>query len=222
MLTVVDFSVLMIAVHSALYIFKPPTLIGEGGIYPYGYIAYVLLIILPLLMASLAFLNSNGTYVSGGASCHLPVRPFWYRLALSWIPRYFIFIFILVADVSIYLFVRHKFGNFGQSNNTSAQPSGRQDSVERRRGQNWTGRSNQRYSLPPTPQLAYHGLIPVRSISWTTPNTPALDEPPKPPAQTLSGSSFMKWIKRTFPRQFPKNALYSNMPTVDPQTKRCC
>ena len=217
MLTVVDFSVLMIAIHSALYIFKPSTSIGEGGLYPYRYIVYVLWIILPLLLASLAFLNPNGAYESGGASCHLPVRPFWYRLALSWIPRYCIFIFILATDASIYLYVRYKFGNSGQSNNSSTQPSRYRDSGERRQGQNWTGTSNRRYGLPPTPPLAYHRVIPETSISWTGPNVPALDEPPKSPAQTMSSSSFMKWAKRTFPGQHRKNATYYNIPTLVPQ-----
>src|SRR3979490_247116 len=100
----------MVAIHSALYIFKPPTALGEGGLYPYRYHAYALWIAFPLLMASLAFINPTGAYKAGGTSCHLPVRPFWYRLALSWIPRYLIFLAILGIDTAIYFYIRYKFG----------------------------------------------------------------------------------------------------------------
>src|SRR5437016_4519563 len=100
----------MIAVHSALYIFKPNSSSGEGGLHPYRRLAYALWVVLPILSASLAFINNNNdSYVSEGTYCYLPVRPFWYRLALTWIPRYLIFIIILGIYASIYYYVRYKF-----------------------------------------------------------------------------------------------------------------
>jgi G protein-coupled receptor GPR1 len=167
----------MIAVHNALYIFKPPTSIVEGGLYPYRYIAYVFWIVLPLLMASLAFINPTRAYISGGASCHLPVRPFWYRLALSWIPRYLIFIFILSTNASIYFFVMHKFGDFSKSIDTFEHPTITQDSAEGGQGEYRTGKGNRGYMLPQITALAYNGLIPETRrpsvVSQTMPNLSA-------------------------------------------------
>ena len=74
----------MIAIHAALHIFKPTTSMGEAGLYNYRYFAYACWIIYPILMASLAFVNPDHGYMSQGTFCYLPVRPFWYRLALSW------------------------------------------------------------------------------------------------------------------------------------------
>jgi G protein-coupled receptor GPR1 len=144
----------MIAVHTALYIFKPRPSAGEGGLYPYRHYAYTLWVVFPILMASLAFINNSNSYVSEGTYCWLPVRPFWYRLALSWIPRYIIFIIILGIYASIYYYVRHKFHGFNkqggsqesshnESNGSTIQPPKRV----------------KRHTLPPTPALACHGLI---------------------------------------------------------------
>lgn len=157
---VIDFAVLMIAIHSALYIFKPLTALGEGGLYPYRRIAYVLWIAFPFLMASLAFVNPTGGYKSGGTSCHLPVRPFWYRLALGWIPRYIIFLTILGIDISIYFYIKHKFGDFATRVISSDQPTRSQDSAKLRHGRYQTGKVIRRYDLPLTPPLAYNRLIP--------------------------------------------------------------
>ncbi|KAL3427256.1 plasma membrane g-protein coupled receptor [Phlyctema vagabunda] len=155
-----DFAILMIAIHSALYIFKARTSSSEGGLYPYRYIAYVMWIIFPVLMASLAFLNNSYAYVSDGTYCYLPVRPFWYRLALGWIPRYVIFIVIVSIYGSIYYYVRYKFNGFSKNANDSiGSGSGSNASVPR------PSRTFQRSSLPTMPTLASHGLIPGSTSS---------------------------------------------------------
>ncbi|KAH6676735.1 G protein-coupled glucose receptor regulating Gpa2-domain-containing protein [Halenospora varia] len=148
-----DFAVLQIAIHTALYIFKPKATLGEGGLYPYRYIAYVGWIVFPLLTASLAFINDNNSYVSEGTYCYLPVRPFWYRLALGWIPRYIIFIVILFIYASIYYYVRYKFHGFNRAGIRSGTNCS-SDSAEAAR------RPPKRHSLPPSPRLHCHGLIP--------------------------------------------------------------
>lgn len=148
-----DFAVLQIAIHTALYIFKPKATLGEGGLYPYRYIAYAGWIAFPLLMASLAFVNNNDSYISEGTYCYLPVRPFWYRLALGWIPRYIIFIVILFIYASIYYYVRYKFHGFNRAGMRSGTNCS-SDSTEA------TRRPPNRHSLPPTPRLHCHGLIP--------------------------------------------------------------
>jgi G protein-coupled receptor GPR1 len=105
----------MIAVHSALYIFKPRSS-GEGGLYPYRRIAYTIWTVFPLIMASLAFIDNNSPYVGDGTYCYLPVRPLWYSLVLSWAPRYLIFIVILGVYASIYYYVQYKFSGFTKLN----------------------------------------------------------------------------------------------------------
>ncbi|EPE24359.1 Family A G protein-coupled receptor-like protein [Glarea lozoyensis ATCC 20868] len=156
-----DFAILQIAIHTALYIFKPKAKGGEGGLYPYRYIAYFCWLFFPLLMASLAFINDHDSYVVEGTYCYLPVRPFWYRLALSWIPRYIIFIVILFIYASIYFYVRYKFHGF--TNSSERPDANNPDSVDSAEA----GRKPvKRHTLPPTPTLACHGLIPVsRQVS---------------------------------------------------------
>ncbi|KAF8463498.1 G protein-coupled glucose receptor regulating Gpa2-domain-containing protein [Kalaharituber pfeilii] len=107
-----DFAILVIAVHSALYIFRPPTALGEGGLYKYRYYLYGIWLAFPLLMAALAFANEANAYTSQGTYCYLPARPIWLRLALAWIPRYLILITILILYASIYVYVRIKFRTF--------------------------------------------------------------------------------------------------------------
>ncbi|KAG4440658.1 hypothetical protein IFR05_003856 [Cadophora sp. M221] len=151
-----DFSVLMIAIHSALYIFRPRSSGGEGGLYPHRNLAYILWVVFPLLMASLAFINGRHAYVSEGTYCYLPVRPFWYRLALDWIPRYVIFIFILVIYVSIYYYVRFKFQGFNKlAKNNSARNDNSMGSTDQP-----VKRQKHKTTVPSTPTLACHGLIP--------------------------------------------------------------
>lgn len=107
-----DFAVLVIAIHSALYIFRPATALGEGGLFRYRSYLYTIWVTFPLLMASLAFLNTSNAYTSQGTYCYLPTRPIWMRLALAWVPRYLILVTILVLYASIYIYVRIKFRTF--------------------------------------------------------------------------------------------------------------
>lgn len=177
-----DFAILMIAVHTALYIFRPRSSSGEGGLYPYRHIAYVFWVVFPLLMASLAFINNRSAYVSEGTYCYLPVRPFWYRLALGWIPRYLIFMFILGIYASIYYYVRYKFHGFSRMRNL---PDPNQDSqvsdIQR-------PQKAKQPTVPPTPTLACHGLIPdSRQASFL-----ADAEAGRPSSSTLGSSRSKK------------------------------
>ena len=64
-------------------------------------------------MAALAFTGGNShVYVSQGVFCYLPVRPIWYRIALSWAPRYFILATIILIYLAIYIYSRSRFGQF--------------------------------------------------------------------------------------------------------------
>ncbi len=107
-----DFAILIIALHTMLSIFKPAGRVGEGGLYPFRAWLYLLWLGPPLLIASLAFINGKDAYVTSGTYCYLPKRPFWYRLALSWIPRYLIISTIFTMYASIYIYVHVKFRGF--------------------------------------------------------------------------------------------------------------
>ncbi|KAK6356152.1 hypothetical protein TWF718_000524 [Orbilia javanica] len=60
-------------------------------------------------MAALAFTNKAPAYVAQTTWCYLPVRPFWYRLALAWIPRYIIMLSITGLYLAIYIYVKVTF-----------------------------------------------------------------------------------------------------------------
>lgn len=126
-----DMAILIIALHSILYIVRPHSAVGEGGLYPYRYYIYPLWLGPPLLAASLAFIRHDG-YVTAGTFCYLPKRPFWYRLALSWVPRYLIISLIIIMYVWIYVYVRIKFrgfDNLGDPDSSSGLDSSRKKST---------------------------------------------------------------------------------------------
>ncbi|ANB10994.1 Gpr1p [Sugiyamaella lignohabitans] len=113
-----DLAVLALAIHTALLIFKKykgP----EGGLYRYRYWVYALTIIIPLIMAALVFVEGRKSYRPYITWCYLPVRPLWYRLVLSWIPRYIIIVTIVSIYVAIYIYVKLQYRevvrNFSQS-----------------------------------------------------------------------------------------------------------
>ncbi|KAI5785567.1 G protein-coupled glucose receptor regulating Gpa2-domain-containing protein, partial [Peziza echinospora] len=152
-----DFAILVIAVHSALYIFRPGTRLGERGLYSYRFYLYGIWLAFPLLMASLAFVNESKAYTSQGTYCYLPARPIWFRLALAWIPRYLILVTILILYASIYIYVRIKFRTF--RTNIGAFDMEDVEAAAPQNPQAGPGR---------IPNLHYHGLI--------TPETPRTEQ----------------------------------------------
>ncbi|KAF4884057.1 G protein-coupled receptor GPR1 [Colletotrichum fructicola] len=108
-----DIAVVLIALHTAVYIFRPRYSGRQSGLYPHRRIAFAVFILLPLLMASLAFINSPG-YANNGEYCYLPVRPEWTRLALSWVPRYMILLTIVALYAYIYTYVTLRIRRFGR------------------------------------------------------------------------------------------------------------
>lgn len=122
-----DLAIFFFAIHFALLIFLPSwkwrrsgSRKMEGGLYGVRKYIWPITALVPVLLASLAFINFqlldfeelvNGTTVIldndnyhfrydarlGGykpysAWCYLPPYPVWYKLVLSWGPRYFIII----------------------------------------------------------------------------------------------------------------------------------
>ncbi len=127
-----DLFIFFIALQTTLYIFHPPQRLGNGGLYSYRHWVYGLWLFLPLPAASLAFTNHPGpAYVTSGTFSYLPKRPFWYRLALAWIPRYIVFVSIIAMYTAIYIYVKVKFKGFDSlgSDDFSFDPSSAQASI---------------------------------------------------------------------------------------------
>lgn len=122
-----DMAIFIIALHSILYIRQPTNGMGEGGLYPYRKWIYFLWLGPPLIAASLAFVDIKSPYVTAGTFCFLPKRPFWYRLALSWVPRYLIIITILGMYIWIYFYVYVKFRGFENLTETDSSYGSRSD-----------------------------------------------------------------------------------------------
>ena len=74
-------------------------------------------------MAGLLFVNPTAGYISNGPFCSLPLRPYWYRLALAWIPRYLIGFIILGLAVAIYTHVGFEFRAFTKTADRSISVS---------------------------------------------------------------------------------------------------
>lgn len=96
-----DLAILSFAINTLLTIFYPRR---TGGLYFIRYYIYVLSIVGPAILASLAFINNVG-YVELDIWCYMPERPKWYRLALSWGPRYGIMLAILIIYCTIYFYI---------------------------------------------------------------------------------------------------------------------
>ncbi|KAL9137997.1 MAG: hypothetical protein Q9175_000776 [Cornicularia normoerica] len=156
-----DSIIVLIAVHTALTIFASRKANSQTGLYRYRWGAYTCWALFSVLMAALAFINPSSAYVSQGTFCYLPARPIWYRLALSWVPRYLILCTILGIYLAVYLYTKSKFGNFDakfstnslasedttQHTRTERQESGRLPSIDRADDPQ-SGESNTEMSSP--------------------------------------------------------------------------
>ncbi|KAF2121470.1 G protein-coupled glucose receptor regulating Gpa2-domain-containing protein [Lophiotrema nucula] len=115
-----DYAVLVMAAHSALQVFRPSLSSQADGLYPYRHLVFAGALVFPIAMSGLAFVNPGWGYMSQGAFCTLPLRPFWYRLALAWVPRYLIAIIIVGLAAAIYAHVGFAFRTFS---NADGKPS---------------------------------------------------------------------------------------------------
>lgn len=116
-----DIAILLMSLHMALHIFPPnDSFLGHDGLYRVRYYVLAAWFTIPNFIASLAFINDNNAFVSQGGFCSLPIRPFWYRLALSWIPRYLIWIYVMYVAIRIYRHVGYEFKVFGQVRDQSS------------------------------------------------------------------------------------------------------
>lgn len=141
-----DLSVLLMALHTGLYIFR-----GRSGLYPYRRIAFATVVTVSVLLASLAFVNKPA-FVNLGAFCLLPTQHSWTNRALSWIPRYIVVVTVIITYTFIYIYVAcamtdtQEYSRLRHDNaslaNVDQLPFSELD------------------SLPPIPCTAHHGLLP--------------------------------------------------------------
>ncbi|KAI7024373.1 hypothetical protein KC355_g1419 [Hortaea werneckii] len=116
-----DFAIFFMSLHMWLQIFPPQdSFLGHDGLYRVRRWVIAAWLILPNLSAALAFVKGRWAYEAGGAFCSLPLRPYWYRLALSWIPRYLIWIFVMGVAIRIYKHVGKEFKVFGEERDRSS------------------------------------------------------------------------------------------------------
>ncbi|GAB1743931.1 hypothetical protein NU219Hw_g976t1 [Hortaea werneckii] len=116
-----DFAILFMSLHMWVQIFPPrDSFLGHDGLYRIRRWVVAAWLILPNLSAALAFVKGRWAYEAGGAFCSLPLRPYWYRLALTWIPRYLIWIFVMGVAIRIYKHVGKEFKVFGQERDRSS------------------------------------------------------------------------------------------------------
>lgn len=113
-----DIAILAFAVHTFLLIFRPSLTVKfrgsdrvEGGLYRWRYYVYGLSFIIPLVLASLPYAGIG--YSSYVCWCYLPQAPYWYRLVLSWTPRFVIVIIIFAVYGLIYIHVLREFRTLG-------------------------------------------------------------------------------------------------------------
>ncbi|KAK3691808.1 G protein-coupled receptor gpr1 [Vermiconidia calcicola] len=103
-----DFAVLFMSVHMYLQIFPPRRSflgLGHDGLYRIRHWVIAAWVLIPTLSGALAFTNPRPAFMAQGGFCNLPLRPIYYRLALFWIPRYLIWIYVIFVTVSIYRYV---------------------------------------------------------------------------------------------------------------------
>ncbi|KXS94008.1 hypothetical protein AC578_1746 [Pseudocercospora eumusae] len=116
-----DWAIFLMSLHMSLQIFPPArSFLGHDGLYRIRHFVIAGWFVMPNIMSALAFVNSGPAFISQGGFCSLPVRPIWYRLALSWIPRYLIWIFVMGVAIRIYRHVGFEFRVFGQENDQSS------------------------------------------------------------------------------------------------------
>lgn len=123
---------LVIALQTMLYVINPPQKAGQGGVYKYRALVYALWVVIPVLLASLPFVNPKNPFVSLGSFCYMPATPIWYRLVLAWIPRSISFLTILSSYAAINIYVHYKFKGFKTvGSNSSTRQKAANNSVDK-------------------------------------------------------------------------------------------
>ncbi|KAI7278783.1 hypothetical protein KC345_g5753 [Hortaea werneckii] len=230
-----DFAILFMSLHMWLQIFPPQdSFLGHDGLYRIRRWVIAAWLILPNLCAALAFVKGRWAYEAGGAFCSLPLRPYWYRLALSWIPRYLIWIFVMGVAIRIYKHVGKEFRVFGQERDRSSSFSIPRESTIDRMADPTTNTmsSNRRKSgAVDHPDLEKQALeeeaeeenvapdgISIRAIKSPALPRQSMAESTKPPPRTSSPPASAPDWTATF--GFPSEPLTGPQSTQSTSTSR--
>ncbi|KAK9778620.1 putative G-protein coupled receptors family 1 profile domain-containing protein [Seiridium cardinale] len=152
-----DISVLMIAIHSALYILRSQRSGGQSGLHPYRWYAYTIWLAVPLILAAVIPIT-GARFEDNGPFCYLPLQNSVYRTYLSWVPRYIIFGVIFLVYAFLYVYIAWRFRRLRKDQRRFSFQSTSSPVSDRRT------RGAQGQVPPPTPPLAYHGLLDTSSI----------------------------------------------------------
>ena len=128
---IADFSVLLLAIHTALLVFSPRCSRGQG-LYLFRYSIFLVFISVALIFSIIAVVPISQSIRSGYTHfttwCYLRVFPSWYRLAFSWVPRIIIMITILVIYIAIFVFVKTQIKALDKSFSSLSSSSSRPES----------------------------------------------------------------------------------------------
>ncbi|KAI0508780.1 G protein-coupled glucose receptor regulating Gpa2-domain-containing protein [Xylaria bambusicola] len=150
-----DIAVLLIAIHTTLFIIQGQHTGANFGLQPYRRVAYTLWATVPIILAAIVPIT-GASFVDNGPYCYLPVEPSWYSDTLAWGPRYFIFGFIIFTYTGLYLYVYISFRRFGKDQRSASTMSSVSTGSPNHRHSKHRWRSR---SVPATPPLTTHGLI---------------------------------------------------------------
>ncbi|KAI8960799.1 G protein-coupled glucose receptor regulating Gpa2-domain-containing protein [Daldinia sp. FL1419] len=149
-----DIAVLLIAVHTALFILRPRNSSGAAGLYPYRRIAYICWAVIPIILAAVVPITGS-RFEDNGPQCYLPSRPTWYLSGLSWIPRYIIVGVIVVTYTFLYLYVAFRFRRFSKDQRRASTVHGDDPRQNHKRDH----RRDNSGDIPPTPPFIDYGLL---------------------------------------------------------------
>ncbi|KAI0549303.1 G protein-coupled glucose receptor regulating Gpa2-domain-containing protein [Xylaria curta] len=149
-----DIAVLLIAIHTALFVVQRQYPGVALGLEPYRRFAYTLWAVVPFVLAAVVPIT-GASFVDNGPFCYLPTQPDWYPNALAWVPRYIILSFIIVTYTWLYLYLYIRFRRFEEDQRGASMSSQSADSSARRRAR----RRWKSHSIPTTPSLATHNLL---------------------------------------------------------------
>lgn len=130
-------SILALSVHFAVQIFRGlHSVTGSTGLQPYKNYTYASIAIISSVISTIPFmLFGSMPYVSNYAFCQLPQNSFWYRLILGWIPRFIIWIVVIVLTTATCIYVVYCLGRIPWLE--KARPKG-----------SWLNRGHRHYRSP--------------------------------------------------------------------------
>lgn len=150
-----DIAVLLIAIHTPLFILGRQHPSIARGLEPYRRIAYALWAIVPIILAAIVPIT-GASFIDNGPHCYLPIQPRWYHNALAWIPRYIIIAFIIVTYSCLYLYVYLRYRRFGKDQRRPSNLSSRSTYSPTHR---WSSERGKTRGMPPALFLETHNLL---------------------------------------------------------------